>query len=461
MTLVDSVLRALRSPAFKFLIILALVLALTIPLLMVYAVVKEREGYARRAAREIGQLWGGPQSVAGPFLVVPTEKDVRTSVPVQGAPLGTFKTQVRTERRFAVFLPETLKIAPVIASETRRRGIFEVPVYRGRIAISGAFVAPDLRGLSKSVDRFVWSEAVLVTLMSDVRGIRETATLKIGDRAPVKFKAGVGLAGLSTYGIHVPLQQDDAKSGFSFAFTVALNGSSHLHFTPSGGDTSVEMRSDWPHPSFEGAFLPVKRTIKADGFTATWQVPRLARGRGQVRHVDELRQLAREMPFGVRLFQPVKFYSLAERALKYALGFVAIVFLTVFVMEVHARRRVHWIQYLFVGLALVVFYVLLVGTAEHIGFERGYLSAALATSLLIAVYSGLSLRSAVRGVLMWLVLAGIYGLIYLLLRLEDYALLVGSIGAFVLLAVVMFATRGINWSGDEPTALETDGERRA
>lgn len=455
MTFVESVRRALNSPAFKFLIVLILILALTIPLLFVYGLVYEREQYAAGATREIGEMWGGEQSLSGPFLVVPTEQtaEVAQTLPAPGG-VGVAPQAVgmRTEtvRRLAVFLPETLNIEPNVETEVRHRGIFEVPVYTSQIRISGTFLPPDQRSITGAADRILWSEAVLVGLVQQVRGIKTTADIRIGTAAPEKFRAGVGLAGSDTLGIHVPISESIAQSGFSFDYTLALNGSRQMQFTPSGGETSVKMQSDWPHPSFEGAFLPDARSISADGFTAEWAVPRLARGQGQVRHVTDLQPLANEMRFGVSFFQPVHFYSLAERALKYALGFITVVFFAAFIMEMQTRQRVHWIQYLFVGIALVIFYVLLIGTSEHIGFDLGYLAAATATSLLIGTYFGMLFRSAIRGLALTSILGLIYGLLYLLLRLEDYALLVGSIAAFVLIATVMFTTRRVDWSSGAP-----------
>ncbi|MEL6216400.1 MAG: cell envelope integrity protein CreD, partial [Pseudomonadota bacterium] len=252
-------------------------------------------------------------------------------------------------------------------------------------------------------------------------------------------------------GIHVPIDSAPAQAGFSYSFTLPLNGSSAFRVVPAGAETSVRLTSDWPHPSFSGAFLPESRTISDAGFEAEWKIPRLARGDGQERRMNTLRPMAAPMAFGAELFQPVRFYSLAQRALKYALGFIAIAFLAVFIMEIQTRRRVHWIQYLFVGLSLVIFYVLLIGTAEHIGFDLGYAGAAGATALLIGTYFGTVVHSMARGVVMFAVLAVIYAMLYLLLRLEDYALLAGSISAFVLMAIVMFATRNVDWShGAEP-----------
>ncbi|MGI9479678.1 MAG: cell envelope integrity protein CreD [Hyphomicrobiaceae bacterium] len=450
MGLVDAIRGLMRSPAFKFVVIIILILALAIPLLFVYLMVKERAQYAASAKAEIGRAWGGEQSLRGPFIMVPTVRERSVRV----------RNETRTEkiREFAIFLPEKLNIKPVARTELRRRGIFEVPVYRSEIAFTGHFVPPAMRKVARPGTEFLWSEAVLALLISDVRGIKKTAEIKLGDTAAVKFRSGLGLEtgsrGRPLGAIHVPIEESAAKQGFTYAFKLDLNGSSALNFVPAGGETEVTAQSDWPHPSFQGNFLPDSRTITDKGFEATWKIPRLARGQSQTLHVRNPAGLMGTTEFGVNFFQPVKFYSLAERALKYAQGFLAIVFFAVFVLEMQARRRVHWIQYLFVGLALVIFYLVLIGTAEHIGFEAGYFAASAATSLLVGTYIGTVTRSFSRGAQILAVIAIIYALLYLLLRVEDYALLIGSIAAFVMLAAVMFATRDIDWSGKQTPVEE-------
>lgn len=442
MGLVDAIRGLARSPAFKFIIIIVLILALAIPLLFVYLMVSERAQYAAAAKAEIGRSWGGEQTIRGPFIIVPTvrERTVRT------------RNETRTEkiRKFAVFLPEQLNVKPVVRTEVRKRGIFSVPVYRSEIAIAGRFTPPEMRKISRLGTEIQWNEAVLSLLVSDVRGIKKTAEVKLDDAPAIKFRSGIGLEignrGRPFGAIHVPVNETDAKDGFSFAFKLDLNGSSGLNFVPAGGETEVVAQSDWPHPSFKGSFLPESRTISEKGFEATWKVPRLARGQSQTLHVTTPSSLMQSTKFGVSFFQPVKFYSLAERALKYAQGFLAIVFFAVFVLEMQLKRRVHWIQYLFVGLALVIFYLVLIGTSEHIGFEGGYMAASTATAVLVASYIGTVTKSTARGLQIFGVIAVIYGLLYLLLRVEDYALLIGSIAAFLMLAAVMFATREIDWS---------------
>jgi inner membrane protein len=441
MGLVDAIRRLTNAPAFKFLLIIVLILALAIPLIFVYLLVAERAQYASRAKAEIGQAWGGAQTLRGPFVIVPTKRDRTIQV----------GNETRTEQiaELAVFLPETLNITPNARTEQRQRGIYTVPVYRSEIAVEGRFIVPETRRIATKGATFLWDEAVLTMLITDVRGIKKTAEIELGQET-TRFRSGPGVdsgpPGRQPGAIHVPVGATRAEQGFNFTFNLELNGSNALNFVPAGGETEIAVRSDWPHPSFSGAFLPDTRSISDKGFEASWKIPRLARGQGQTQHVSGLANLMQQTVFGVRFFQPVKFYSLAERALKYAQGFIAIVFFAVFVMEMKSARRVHWIQYFFVGLALAIFYLVLIGTAEHIGFEWGYLAAATATTLLVAAYIATVTRSPTTGAQIFAIIAVIYALLYLLLRVEDYALLIGSLAAFAMLAAVMFATRDVDWS---------------
>ena len=439
MSVGDSVSQTINAPAFKFILVVILILALTIPLLFAFLLVAERQKYARQARAAVGQMWGGAQTVRGPFIVAPTTRirEVRTKEGIER----------RTVREYAVFLPEDLQVQTDVKSEARARGIFTVPVYRSVIDVKGRFIKPQIRSFSQTGTEINWAEAVLVVTLDDVRGIKKTAQLTIDGSERKAFRAGISIDDSSrTPGIHVPLEPTQAQEGFAFSFTLELNGSGAIRFIPAGGETQIQIRADWPHPSFAGAFLPDERSISDSGFTATWTIPRLARGQGQTIKMARFSHLMRTKAFGVEFFQPIRFYSLAERALKYAIGFIAIVFLAVFIMEIQSKRRVHWIQYLFVGLALVIFYLVLIGTSEHIGFDFGYLAAAAATSILVGSYVGVVMSSPPRGLALTGTIGLIYGLLYLLLRIEDYAMLIGSLAAFSLLAIVMFATRNVDWS---------------
>jgi inner membrane protein len=451
--LLEAIRHALRSPAFKFFLVVFLIVALTVPLLLVYALIWEREQRAASVHRDVGHLWGPEQQVLGPFLVVPYTVRIET---LQGD-----KRIEQFQERRAVFTPEALDVTGRADARTLRRSLFEVPVYAGRLALSGRFAAPRIADVSAEVASVRWRDAVFVFALSSVSGLKEAASLKIPGAADIPFAPSLGFpesggfSGLK--GIHAKLagagssvQADPEHAPQAFAFTVDLvfNGSVSLNIAPVARETRVSLASDWPHPSFVGAFLPDDRRVTPSGFTASWKIPHLARSVPEAWNLND-GGLHRLQPyvFGVRMISPVDFYSLVTRAVKYGIQFLALSFMAVFCLELVSGRRVHPVQYLFTGIALVFFYVLLLSLAEHLGFAVAYLAASVATGLMLAVYVGAAFRSLLKGLVMAVVLAATYGILYLILQLEDYALLAGAMLGFVALTIVMFVTLRVDWSG--------------
>jgi inner membrane protein len=441
--------RFARSPAFKFFLISFLIVLLLIPLALVFGLVQERERRAGEVKAEVARVWGRNQEISGPFLVVPYT--VRTEI-VQGD-----KRVEQTQERRAVFLPEKLAIKADAASKILHRSIYEVVVYTSKIAIEGSFLAPDMAEVAADPQSVRWADAVFALGISDVSGLKETATLTLNGQQQVPFAPSLGVPTAPQNGIHVKLASagDKIVSGpnaplkpFTFRLEIALGGSASLDFAPAARETSLAMTSDWPHPSFSGAFLPVDRSVRVDGFAASWRVPHLARSVPQAwslatAGLDRLRPYQ----FGVQLIQPVDFYGLVTRAAKYGVLFLSLAFMAVFVLELLSGRRVHAVQYLFAGLAMVFFYVLLLSFAEQIGFAPAYAVAAAASGGMLSLYFGKILASRSQGAIMFTVLLTLYGLLYLILNLEDYALLAGAILGFVALTTIMFATLRVDWSG--------------
>lgn len=429
----------LSSPAFKFIILGVLTLALMIPLLLVYLIVDERERYSEQAVKEVGLKWGRQQAFAGPYLIFPIERMVE----------NTDRNGVKSSYKkvnYAVLLPEKLDIDTNVDAKELKRGIFNVPVFVSKVNYSGSFKAAKLDTLRRDGYDIRLRDAVFSFQVSDVRGIKKTTDVLIGDQS-LKFLAGTGLEGQNKSGIHVKLNEAQVNDGFNFKFELPVNGTKRLEFEPSGGETKVKMGSDWPHPSFIGNFLPNEREVSDKGFSADWEVPQLARGSGQMHIQQNVNQVMPHNLFGVQFYQPVGFYDLVSRALKYAVAFISAVYLMVYIMEVYVGRPIHWIQYVFVGFSLLIFYLVLLGLAEHFGFEIAYGLASIATSLLIGLYTSGALRSRSKGVMLGFMILLIYTLLYLLLRVEDYALLIGSLAGFFMLAGVMYMTRNVDWSG--------------
>jgi len=272
-----------------------------------------------------------------------------------------------------------------------------------------------------------------------------------GSNAPLV--PGVADSGIFTAGVHAAaggLSSMAAGRPIPFSLELEVNGSRDLRFLPAGSETSLELTSTWPHPSFVGAPLPAFRESTAAGFTGRWNMPYFGRGYPPdwttvALDRTQIKNQADSSAVGVSLIRPVDIYQQAERAVKYASLFIVMTFVVFFLFEIVRARLLHPIQYSFVGFAMCVFYLLLVSVSEHLGFDLAYLAASSATTLLIAVYSIYVLGGAIEGGLMGLGLTALYGFLYMLLRLEDYALLAGSIGLFVMLALLMYSTRRINW----------------
>lgn len=448
--------RSIRSPGFKLFLIGALIFVLLIPMLLVWELIGDREHRAAEVRAEVASLWGTSQLITGPVLIVPyTFLRVTTQ--------GDKRVEEVQERR-AVFLPETLTVKGHAASKVLHRSIFELPVYTSELALEGRFAAPRIADVAPEVQSVRWRDAVLAVAISDVSGLKATVNATINGSDVVSFDPSIGVPNLNMNGIHLRLANAQslatdpdaatAMPAFDFRFDLKLNGSSEISFAPVARETDVELSSDWPHPSFAGAFLPIERAVRSDGFSARWQVPHLARSVPQAWNLlDGGLDRTRPFGFGVRFFTPVDFYKLISRAAKYAVMFLGAAFMAVFLLELRSSRQVHPVQYFFVGFTMVFFYVLLLSFAEHIGFVRAYVLAASATGGMLSLYVARVQASFVKGAVMLVLFAILYGLLYMILRLEDYALLAGSILGFILLTVAMFSTLRVDWSGRAETAL--------
>ncbi len=441
----DTFLR--RIPVyFKMGALLFLILILLIPINMIDNMIGERRYRQAEVAGEISDIWGREQSLFGPVLIVP----YREAVEIRHSD-GRTSLEPREGRLF--LLPETLKIAARVDPEIRYRGIFETIVYRGGVRYEGSFRRPDVEALGLARAEFLWSRTILAVSVSDLRGTQGDLRLEAGTHA-ARFTPGTTS---DVLGSGIQAAAGDAvrrgipeTTGLRFSFSLDLAGSRRILFTPSGKDTSVTVESGWRHPRFEGAWLPVDRTIGSQGFKASWSVSWYGRDLPQQwvegsSAAARLGDRIRDTRFGVALITPVDFYLKSERSVKYAILFVLLIFATVFILEVAVPVRVHLIQYALVGFAMTMFYLLLLALAEVVGFASGFAIAALVSTGMIALYMGRTLRSAARGGQFAAILAGIYGFLYVVLQLEDYALLVGAVGLVAALGAVMYATRDIDW----------------
>ena len=427
-----------RSASIKVAIIVFLVLVLLIPVSMIDGVIRDRRSNENVAALDIGSSWGLDQVVTGPVLRLPYEDSRMT---VYGAPF--------LQPKSLYVLASDLRIEADVTSELRYRGIHKVPVFSAVVSMEGSIGLDALEELGIDPVAVDWNNAELLLGISDAKGVARIPEARVGG-VRARFRPGTEqVPGL-------PPQLGAALTGvkgdkrLDIGITLRVNGTGSLSFLPLSDSTELKMSSTWPSPSFSGRFLPLKREVGADGFKASWQVPSLSR-KLPAYWVDthSAGEEVANGAFGVRFIQPVGLYQLMLRAIKYAVLFVGLTFISYFVVEVVADLRLHPLQYLLVGLANTLFYLLLLSLAEHIGFDLAYAVSAVASAILIIGYSASILAKRSRAALIAAVLAGLYAFLYLTLKAESFALLAGSVGLWVVLAAIMYLTRGINWYGSD------------
>ncbi|MFT3830167.1 MAG: cell envelope integrity protein CreD [Opitutaceae bacterium] len=437
----------LKLVAIGFLIAL-----LWIALLLIDGVRRERLGFREEARAEIAQTWGGEQTLAGPVLVVPftyAAKMVREVNDSRGIPVRT--EEVRTVRATACFLPTELEVVGMLDPSLRQRGIFTVPVYEARLALHGRF-SPNAAALGIDGATFEWAKARLFLGLSYPRGLRAAPVLAWGGQQVV-LEPGAPREGWGeTLEAAVKFDAAGAAAGVAFSAEMTVQGSARLAIAPVGAQNRVALKSSWADPSFGGAALPTRRTVGAEGFEATWEQSYFGRGYPQqwtegAGQGEVTAQQITNSAIDVTLLQPVDAYRLVERAIKYGVLFLVLVFANFFLFEVTARLRIHPLQYLMVGAALVLFFLGYLALSEFLAAGLAYGAAAAASTALVAGYSASVLRTGKRCLVVGAGLAGTYAYLYFILQLQDYALLAGTGALFVLLGVGMWVTRKIDWYG--------------
>ncbi len=427
-----SIQQLMNSFSVKMIVVTGLAIILLIPSILIQEIIRERIDLSEGVKKELYAQWGGKQVVAGPVLNVPfsTKEQVENS-------------QVTSERHgIAHFLPQTLKTDGVLYPETRQRGIYKVVVYEGKLKLKGSFAQPDVSLLDIQNARYNWNAAYFTMGISDMRGIKNLPELVInGQRCTVE--PGVADTDLFKSGITVKANSIDFKQSLNFEIELVLNGSEDLSVEPLGKTSEITMKSDWAEPSFSGGFLPSKRQVNAKGFTANWLVTHLNRNFPQ-QWVDQ-RYNTHEAKLGVELLIPVDNYQKSMRSAKYAILFIALNFIIFIFFEIKSKTKIHPFQYSMVAFALLLFYVLLTSIAEQIGFNWAYLISSVAVTLLISWYAFTMLLNSRLMAWVALLQTGLYLFLFAILQLQDYALLAGSIGLFIILAIVMKISQQIKW----------------
>jgi len=436
----QQLLNGLKSSAsIKVMVIGALILILLIPVSMIKGVVHDRVRVHNDARAGIMQSWGGQQLLSGPILVLPYRV---VHINKAGNEI------VRTD--FAYILPSSLDIDIEANPEVLYRGMHKVPIYSASVSLSGAFNSPDFAMLAPAASDIEWQKAFVALSVSHARAIAHSPTIDIGGTVS-RFKSGGtqilnDTAAPIVAAVNTDLEKFRQGEALTFAMDLQFKGADSLRVSPLGDTTSVSMNSTWPSPSFVGDYLPEHREVSDAGFSATWQISSLGRALpSQWVATAGAREAACPSSFGVTFYQPVSRYQLTLRAAKYAVLFIGMSFIAYFLFEVMTELRLHPLQYLLVGFANALFYLLLLSLAEHIGFGWAYMLSAAASISLIAGYSATILCRRSRGITMALVLVALYAYLYMTLRAETYALLAGALGLWITLAIIMFLTRRIDW----------------
>lgn len=439
-----------RSIGVKLILVCGLALLMTIPSFYVAALVHERTQRSAEVAREISAHVGGQQVFLGPTLaipyrIVPKPAGSNVSAAISGAGNGVY-----------VVFPAQASGSVKTSTEERKRSLFRVPVFQADLNLEATF---DLDGVPNTPPpdaELDWSRAAIVVGVSDPRGALNDATLAIDGRQSVLVPAEFSLD--SCWGVDpknqrklsllsVPagsLARPDAR--FIAKAALRFSGAQRIAVLAYGKTTNLTVQGDWQSPGFDGGFLPVRRSVAKDGFRAEWSIPFVARG---VRAEGACSMTAglEDAALGVSFIQIADTYQSVSRSLKYALLFVGLVFLSFFAFEISAGKRVHPAQYILVGIAQIIFYVLLLSIAERLGFDTAFLLAGSATVILLSVNARWVFDSRLQGIRALATFSLLYSLIYFLLRLEDNALLIGAIASFAAVAAVMYLTRGIDWYG--------------
>ncbi|HZX75248.1 MAG TPA: cell envelope integrity protein CreD [Cyclobacteriaceae bacterium] len=432
-----------NSIIIKLLSIGFLILILLIPSAWIESLIQERQVRSEEVISEISDKWSGEQTLLGPVLVIPFTKTEKVK---------TVKNNVQVEEIFesehrAYFLPEQLHVESKLTPQVLHRGIFDAVVYDSKTSLTTKFSDPDFSKWNIPEAQVHWKDAMLVTGISDLRGISENPMIQSGDKSFVPEPSGdLGLSPSEahTSGISTLLgwsSRTDFRSDFSM--NLQLKGSELIHFVPTGKTTEVKVGGGWASPSFDGAMLPTSRTVNEKDFSATWKV--LSFNRPFSQQWMDHEQSLKGSEFGVRLLIPADQYQQSIRTAKYGVLVIILAFMALFLVELTAKIRIHPFQYILIGAALTIYYTLLLSLSEHLGYNVAYVIASLSTIILLAFYSMTFLIQRSLVILFTLLMSLFYTFIFVIIQAEDYSLLIGSVGLFIIIATIMYFSRNIRW----------------
>ncbi|MCW3123548.1 MAG: Inner rane protein CreD-like protein [Flavipsychrobacter sp.] len=410
----------------------ALTLIILIPTVFVANLIQERENRQTEVINEVCSKWAEGQTITGPLLMLPYKDYVKTT---DGKVTETIKT--------AYVLPDELYINGDMQAKEKKRSLYSVALYHSDITISGKFSSLPLAALQVAPESVIWQDARIVMNVADVRGIEDQVHMS-WNNSKQNLDAGVPDNKLMDEGLSAVVAIDQQGVN-SFSIQLNLRGSKQLYFTPVGKITEVDIKANWKYPAYDGQYLPATSETTDNSFKAHWKILPLSHTYPQF--WKDNAQDIKKAAFGVKLIQPVDGYAKTNRSVKYAILFIALTFTFFFFLEILQKRQVHPLQYILVGIALTIFYALLLSISEYTGFNIAYLIASIATVSLIGLYAWSMFKSAKTAAGFTCTLSALYTYIFILIQSEDYALLFGSIGLFVIIAIIMYYSRRIDWYG--------------
>ncbi len=441
---------ARTSITLKLIIIGILILVLLIPTNMIQDMIQEREFTRDSAIQEVASKWGLDQTIGTPVITIPYYA-------------LNANNQPENIKHYAHILPEDVRVKTKLVPDKKKRGMYEIVLYNTQITIEGSFKS-EMENLKKEINAEFHPEQAYIELgISDLKGVKDIVSFVINDTAAYEFNPGVPSADVYNSGMSCQVDLT-AQENFNFACAVNLNGSSSLYFLPYGKKTVVELNTNWTNPSYQGAFLPDTSNTNESGSYAKWKILQLNRNYPQYGFNDFIKQSEqsaamtngqKDSSFGVKLILPVDQYQKTNRSAKYSIMFILLTIVSFFFIEIINKKRVHPIQYLLIGFGIVLFYVLLLSISEHLNFDAAYWISCAGIVTMISMYTQSIFKQLKITGLIAIILTTLYIFFYSLLQLQDFSLLMGSIGLFIILGVTMYLTRNIEWykeTEERPTA---------
>lgn len=413
-------------------VIITLIILLIVPTIMVQNIIHERMQRHQKAVKEVSQKHADPQRITGPIITIPY-KDVA---------IDSSAISLNSPVKYFHVLPEELLVNGEVRPEKRKRGLFDVVVYGANLELEGHFNFEILQRENIQANQLLLDRAYVTLGISDLKGVREQVDLTLNGKT-LRCDPGVLSKDIVRTGLNSRVKLEDIDEDLAFQLDLSLNGSENLRFVPVGKETLVKLKSKWKDPSFDGTFLPASRKVTDQGFEANWKVLHINRNYPQ--GWSGRKHNINSSAFGVQLQIPVDIYQKSMRVAKYAILFIVLTFLVFFFVEVKQGILIHPIQYILVGLALVLFFALLLSFSEHMPFDLSYWIASGMTILLILMYCRTVMKSWRVASMMASILLITYGFIFIIIQVQDFALLLGSLGIFIILGITMFFSRKIEW----------------